>query len=190
MKETQPPITTADEYAGYQRALVDINAECLEREQDVFQARNDADKLERVRAALFRMYRIRDIPHGLKPDGFWDKQTDEMIFPSALLSAPRVCPTPNGIAFIIGRARLKQNPIQANGTDLLVRKCFYPWERCTTEPPNTLQLERYKCLLRHSLPPGRNRKGQGDFWRKPAHALPPPLKRHGVRRAKAPTVRG
>ena len=59
MKETQPPITTADEYAGYQRALVDINAECLEREQDVFQARTDAAKLDRARAALFRMYRIR-----------------------------------------------------------------------------------------------------------------------------------
>ena len=59
MKETQPPITTADEYAGFQRALVDINAECLEREQDVVQARNDAAKLDRARAALFRMYRIR-----------------------------------------------------------------------------------------------------------------------------------
>ncbi|HLY32623.1 MAG TPA: hypothetical protein VKQ36_16495 [Ktedonobacterales bacterium] len=59
MKETQPLITDADEYAGYQRALRDINAECLEREQDVFQSQNDPAKLERVRAALFRMYRIR-----------------------------------------------------------------------------------------------------------------------------------
>jgi len=59
MKETQPPITTADEYAGYQRALVDINAECLGREQDVFQARGDPGKLDRARTALFRMYRIR-----------------------------------------------------------------------------------------------------------------------------------
>ncbi len=59
MKETQSPITSADEYDGYKRALGDINAECLEREQDVFQARNDPAKLDRARAALFRMYRIR-----------------------------------------------------------------------------------------------------------------------------------
>lgn len=59
MKETQPPITTPDEYAGYQRALEDINAECAGREQDVFQAQGNPDKLERARTALFRMYRIR-----------------------------------------------------------------------------------------------------------------------------------
>ncbi|MBA3825251.1 MAG: hypothetical protein H0X24_15300 [Ktedonobacterales bacterium] len=59
MKETQPPITNTDEYEGYKRALGDINAECLEREQDVFQARSDPAKLDRARAALFRMYRIR-----------------------------------------------------------------------------------------------------------------------------------
>lgn len=59
MKETQPPITTADEYAGYQRALEDINAECVGREQDVFQAQSDSARLERARTALFRMYRIR-----------------------------------------------------------------------------------------------------------------------------------
>lgn len=59
MKETQPPITSPDEYSGYKRALGDINAECLEREQDVFQARSDPAKLDRARTALFRMYRIR-----------------------------------------------------------------------------------------------------------------------------------
>ena len=59
MKETQPPITSADEYGGYQRALEDINGECLGREQEVFQAQGDPAKLERARAALFRMYRIR-----------------------------------------------------------------------------------------------------------------------------------
>lgn len=59
MKETQPPITTPDEYAGYQQVLADINAECAGWEQDVFQARNDPPRLERARTALFRMYRIR-----------------------------------------------------------------------------------------------------------------------------------
>ena len=59
MKETQPPITSAEEYEGYQRALEDINGECLGRERDVFQAQGDPAKLERARAALFRMYRIR-----------------------------------------------------------------------------------------------------------------------------------
>ena len=59
MKETQPPITTADEYAGYRKTLEDINAECAGREQDVFQAQGDPARLERARAALFRMYRIR-----------------------------------------------------------------------------------------------------------------------------------
>ncbi len=59
MKETQPPITTADEYVAYQKALEDINAECAGREQAVFQAQGIPDKLERARTALFRMYRIR-----------------------------------------------------------------------------------------------------------------------------------
>ena len=59
MKETQPPITNAEEYTGYQRALIDINAECLGREQDVFQSQSDSIKLDRARVALFRMYRIR-----------------------------------------------------------------------------------------------------------------------------------
>jgi hypothetical protein len=59
MKETQPPITTADEYDGYQQALEDINAECAGREQDVFHAQSDPAKLDRARIALFRMYRIR-----------------------------------------------------------------------------------------------------------------------------------
>jgi|GEM_PF-979144 hypothetical protein len=59
MKETQPPITTVDEYEGYRHALEDINAECSERERDVFQAQNDSARLDRARAALFRMYRIR-----------------------------------------------------------------------------------------------------------------------------------
>ncbi len=59
MKETQPPITSAEEYAGYQSALENINAVCSAREKDVFQAQGDPATLERKRAALFRMYRIR-----------------------------------------------------------------------------------------------------------------------------------
>ncbi len=59
MNETQPPIASADEYEGYQRALEDISSECSAREQDVFQAQGDPSRLERARAALFRMYRIR-----------------------------------------------------------------------------------------------------------------------------------
>ena len=59
MKETQPPIKTVAQYEGYQRALGDINAECLGRERDVFEASNNPAKLERARTALFRMYRIR-----------------------------------------------------------------------------------------------------------------------------------
>lgn len=49
MKETQPPITNAEEYGGYQRALEDINAECFGREQDVFHAQNDPARLDRAR---------------------------------------------------------------------------------------------------------------------------------------------
>ena len=59
MKETQPPITSVEEYAGYQSALENINAECSAREKDVFQAQGDPPTLERKRTALFRMYRIR-----------------------------------------------------------------------------------------------------------------------------------
>jgi hypothetical protein len=59
MKETQPPITNDAEYNGYKLALTDIDAECVGREQDVFHAQSDPAHLERARAALFRMYRIR-----------------------------------------------------------------------------------------------------------------------------------
>ena len=59
MKDTQPPIANDEEYAGSINALADIDAECLEREQDVFQARSNPAKLTRAREALYRMYRIR-----------------------------------------------------------------------------------------------------------------------------------
>jgi hypothetical protein len=59
MKDTQPPITSDEEYAGSLNTLADIDAECLEREQDVFQARSDPAKLNRAREGLYRMYRIR-----------------------------------------------------------------------------------------------------------------------------------
>jgi hypothetical protein len=56
MRDTQPPITNDEEYAGYKHALGLLNDECSLREQAVFDSRNDADKLERARNALYRMY--------------------------------------------------------------------------------------------------------------------------------------
>jgi hypothetical protein len=59
LKETQLPITDDAEYNGYKLALADIDAECAGREQDVFHAQGDPPRLDRARASLFRMYRIR-----------------------------------------------------------------------------------------------------------------------------------
>src|SRR5215469_18132121 len=39
-----------------------------------------------------------------------------------------------------------------------VRQCFYPWERFTTEPANTVQLERYSPRSRY---PCRATAGEG-----------------------------
>jgi hypothetical protein len=37
-----------------------------------------------------------------------------------------------------------RNPTQAHGTPSKARYCFYPWERRTTERPNSMELARCK----------------------------------------------
>lgn len=59
MHDIQPPITNDEEYAGYKQGLARIDGACIEREQRLFEARNDPDRLENARAALYHIYRRR-----------------------------------------------------------------------------------------------------------------------------------
>ncbi len=59
MHDTQPPITTSEEYAGYKAALTTMNAACADREQRLFDVRDDPTQLEGARAALLHIYRRR-----------------------------------------------------------------------------------------------------------------------------------
>ena len=74
---------------------------------------------------------------------------------------------------------------QAQRTTSKIRSCFYPRERLTVEPANTIWLVRCKAptgLFSHKL---AEMALSLDFWLKPTHALPLPLKWRGLRRAKA-----
>src|SRR5258708_22039485 len=82
----------------------------------------------------------------------------------------------------VGRGE-PETAAQAARTTSKVRECFSPWERCTTEPANTILLARCKvstevvCLMgeKTAMPPG--------FWLKPRKSASPlPLKRRGLRR--------
>jgi hypothetical protein len=59
MRDTQPPITTAEEYEGYKAGLARMNAVCADREQRLFEARDDPDQLENARDALHHIYKRR-----------------------------------------------------------------------------------------------------------------------------------
>ena len=59
MHDTQPPITTHEEYEGYRSALEAMNLACADREQRLFDVRNDPAQLEGARAALLHIYRRR-----------------------------------------------------------------------------------------------------------------------------------
>jgi hypothetical protein len=59
MHDTQPPITNDEEYAGYKAGLERLNAVCADREQRLFEVRDDPARLEGARAALFHIYRRR-----------------------------------------------------------------------------------------------------------------------------------
>ncbi len=59
MHDTQPPITTSEEYAGYRSALETMNLACADREQRLFDVRNDPAQLEGARASLLHIYRRR-----------------------------------------------------------------------------------------------------------------------------------
>src|SRR5258708_38488735 len=65
---------------------------------------------------------------------------------------------------------------QAHGTSSKMRSYFYPWERLTTERPNTMQLARCKMSSQAFSHRGKDLALQRDFWltpRKPAY--PPGL---------------
>jgi len=59
MRDTQPPITTQEEYDGYKAGLARINAVCADREQQLFEARTDPEQLENARDALQHIYNRR-----------------------------------------------------------------------------------------------------------------------------------
>ena len=59
MHDTQPPIANDEEYAGYQAALKTMNAACADREQRLFDVRDDPAQLEGARATLLHIYRRR-----------------------------------------------------------------------------------------------------------------------------------
>jgi hypothetical protein len=59
MHDTQPPITNDGEYETYKQALQTMNGACAEREQRLFEVRDDPEKLEGARSSLFHIYRRR-----------------------------------------------------------------------------------------------------------------------------------
>jgi len=62
----------------------------------------------------------------------------------------------------VWRGELKTTTAQAERTLSKARECFYPWERFTTEPANTLQLARCKLSTDAFLPTGQeNGTGTG-----------------------------
>ena len=66
------------------------------------------------------------------------------------------------------------------------RYCFYPRERLTVEPTKTVvELAWCKCPPHPFWRTGAKTEREGREWAKATHASPPPLKRRGLRRAKA-----
>src|SRR5260221_6621676 len=63
---------------------------------------------------------------------------------------------------------------QAHGTSSKMRSYFYPWERLTTERPNTMQLARCKMSSQAFSHRGKDLALQRDFWLKPRKPAYPP----------------
>ncbi len=61
-----------------------------------------------------------------------------------------------------GECDLKSNPTQAHGTSSKARSYFYPWERLTTERPNTIELARckvsYQPFSHNSMEPAKAKR--------------------------------
>src|SRR5258707_14658173 len=65
---------------------------------------------------------------------------------------------------------------QAPGTSSKMRSYLYPWERLTTERPNTIQLARCQMSSQAFSHRGKDLALQRDFWLKPrTPAYPPAL---------------
>src|SRR5258707_14626395 len=63
---------------------------------------------------------------------------------------------------------------QAPGTSSKMRSYLYPWERLTTERPNTIQLARCKMSSQGFSHRGKDLALQRDFWLKPRKPAYPP----------------
>src|SRR5258708_40099353 len=63
---------------------------------------------------------------------------------------------------------------QAHGTSSKMRSYFYPWERLTTERPNTIRLARCKMSSQAFSHRGKDLAMQRDFGRKPRKPAYPP----------------
>src|SRR5258708_10419587 len=63
---------------------------------------------------------------------------------------------------------------QAHGTSSKMRSYFSPWERLTTERPNTMQLARCKMSSQAFSHRGKDLALQRDFWLKPRKPAYPP----------------
>jgi hypothetical protein len=74
----------------------------------------------------------------------------------------RFCPNPFGqLTASPGECDLRMNPTQAQRTSFKVRYCFYPWERFTTERPNSIENWQGACV-RPRYSPSRARKRQSN----------------------------
>src|SRR5260221_13102997 len=63
---------------------------------------------------------------------------------------------------------------QAPGTSSKMRSYLYPWERLTTERPNTIQLARCKMSSQAFSHRGKDLALQRDCWLKPRKPAYPP----------------
>src|SRR5260221_13856864 len=73
------------------------------------------------------------------------------------------------------QASAAQSPLaQAHGTSSKMRSYFYPWERLTTERPNTIRLARCKMSSQAFSPRGKDLAMQRDFGLKPRKPAYPP----------------
>jgi hypothetical protein len=66
----------------------------------------------------------------------------------------RACPAPFGqLTASPGELSSKTTLAQARRTSSRMRYCFYPWERLTTERPNSIEIGKvqvsYKTVLSH-----------------------------------------
>ena len=57
----------------------------------------------------------------------------------------RACPAPVGQLTALRRGMSSKTAAQAQRTSSKVRYCFYPWERFTTEPPNSIGIGKVQA---------------------------------------------